>query len=532
MKAKAKTTKRSTQSSKKRSIQKRQRKWWPELPKRTWFVIGGSVLILGLAVATSALVTHVDANRYRPPRRIAYLQSMYNVADVLSQRPASTLVTNQSMLNVLHPTLGRQRRTFTLNTCPSATDAVIKQLQKHSIAVLLDIDNNPGPHQCTLAQIVQAYGRPNSSTTLTGSLTNPKEVLLFYDNGPELSGPLKPVSPPQAPATVVPTTLASLPPSTCGGKTFLSFVAHEDDDLLFMNPDHLHDLRNGGCLRTVYLTAGDAGLSSGYWLGREKGAEAAYDTMIGHGPSLWIERYVSVTSGEYIRMASPRGNPSVTLIFLHLPDGDVSGGGFPRTHYESLARLESGAISKIDSVDGQSSYTKSSLTNLLVSLMQYYHPDEIDTQTPLSENADHPDHSDHITTGQFTAAAFATYARSVPLVYYTGYPISLQPENVSGQDLADKSAVFYAYAAHDSLVCKNAANCMNGPYPEWLAREYTYTPGEPAPPDPSSTPAPTPTTPTPTTTTPTTTPPTTPDPTTTPPTTTPPATTTQSPSSG
>ncbi len=493
MKAKSKTTKPGHRSSKKRSAKRQWNDWWLRLPKRTRLIAAGSVVVVGLAAVGSALIFHIDADRHKPIRAM-YVHSMYTVADLLSQHPTSTLVSSQSMLNVLHPTLGRERRTFALNGCPSANDAVVKQLQKHSIAVLLDINNSTGPRQCTLAQIVQAYGRPNSSATLTGSLTHPKEVLLFYDNGPGLSGPLKPVSSPQAPATVVPATLASLPPSICAGKAVLSFVAHQDDDLLFMNPDHLHELRGGKCLRTVYLTAGDGGRSSSYWLGREKGAEAAYDAMIGRGPSLWIERYVSVAGKEYIKLASPRGNPSVTLVFVRLPDGNVSGGGFARTHYESLAQLASGITGKMTSVDGQSNYTKNELTNLMVSLMQYYHPDEIDTQTPSNEITAHLDHSDHMATGQFAAAAYTVYAQNIPLVYYTGYPIGQMPENVSGQDLDDKSTVFYAYTAHDSLVCKNAANCAGTPYALWLPREYTYPPAVTAPSTPSEpmTPAPPP----------------------------------------
>ena len=55
---------------------------------------------------------------------------------------------------------------------------------------------------------------------------------------------------------------------TCAQRT-LVVVAHEDDDLLFMNPDVQHDLAAGVCVTTVFLTAGDDGQSSDYWLGRE-----------------------------------------------------------------------------------------------------------------------------------------------------------------------------------------------------------------------------------------------------------------------
>ncbi|HSX43660.1 MAG TPA: PIG-L family deacetylase [Candidatus Saccharimonadales bacterium] len=384
------------------------------------------------------------------------------------------------MLKVLHPTLGAKRQIFMLDTCPSMNDAVVTQLPKRSIAVLVNINSTPGKHQCTLEQIVSAYGRPNASVTLVGSLVAPRQVLLFYDNGPGLSGPVQPISPPQAPATVVPTTLSTLPAATCAGKTILSFVAHQDDDLLFMNPDHLHEFRGGDCMRTVYLTAGDAGQRSAYWLGREKGAEAAYDTMMGHGSSLWLERYIMVANHEYIKMATPRGNPNITLVFLHLPDGNVPGSGFARTHNQSLAKLGAGSIGTVDTVDGQSHYTKDELTNLLVRLMQFYHPNQIDTQAPLNAGATGAEHSDHMTTGQLTTSARMLYSQNVPLLYYTGYPISLLLQNVSGQDLVDKTKAFYAYAPHDSLACVNPADCAtDGPYATWLMREYRYIPGDP-----------------------------------------------------
>src|SRR5262245_7566617 len=49
----------------------------------------------------------------------------------------------------------------------------------------------------------------------------------------------------------------------------MAFVAHEDDDLLFLSPDILHAIQAGDtCVRTVYLTAGDAGNDESYWSGR------------------------------------------------------------------------------------------------------------------------------------------------------------------------------------------------------------------------------------------------------------------------
>ena len=68
--------------------------------------------------------------------------------------------------------------------------------------------------------------------------------------------------------------------SVASGKT-LNIVAHEDDDLLFLSPDLLHAIQAGRSVRTVFLTAGDAGNDTAYWTGREAGMQAAYAQMCG-----------------------------------------------------------------------------------------------------------------------------------------------------------------------------------------------------------------------------------------------------------
>src|SRR6185437_16971348 len=61
----------------------------------------------------------------------------------------------------------------------------------------------------------------------------------------------------------------------------LNIVAHEDDDLLFLSPSLLHAIQGGGPIRTIFVTAGDAGSSSTYWNGRQNGIQAAYAQMAG-----------------------------------------------------------------------------------------------------------------------------------------------------------------------------------------------------------------------------------------------------------
>jgi hypothetical protein len=467
MTAKRKTTKHSHVATRKKSH------------KRLFVFLGVAITILLAATITSVSLLHAHKVQAQT-LPISYSPTMQSIGGALAPHQTSTLVASQDMLTALRPVLNPKEPTFALNSCPSVNDTTTQQLQKRSLAVLLYINNNRGPRQCTLAQIVLAYGRPNASETITGTLADPRAVVLFYDAGLNLSGPINPISPPQAPATVVPTSLSSLPQPACSGQTVLSVVAHEDDDLLFMNPDHLTDIQNGDCMRTIYLTAGDAGLSSQYWLGREQGAEAAYDTMADLGHPVWIERTVSINSHEYVRMDSPRGDPNITLVFVRLPDGNLKGNGFWTTHYESLYRLETGAITTMTSVDGQSTYTKQDVLDMLTSLMLYYQPDQIDAQTPVNQSTTQPDHSDHLASGTYALAAYKQYAqgdplRNIPVTFYTGYPIQQKPQNISGQILAEKSAAFFAYAMYDSHVCNSIATCANNTYGQYLEREYTYT---------------------------------------------------------
>src|SRR5579862_2763584 len=118
---------------------------------------------------------------------------------------------------------------------------------------------------CSLATTLKTFGRPNASLVVNGSVEKPALMLLFYDHGINLSAPIADASR-KEPATVVPITTDELPYTNCDGPTILNIVAHQDDDLLFMNPDTQKDINEGHCIRTIYITAGDSGAGSYYWL--------------------------------------------------------------------------------------------------------------------------------------------------------------------------------------------------------------------------------------------------------------------------
>ena len=267
-----------------------------------------------------------------------------------------------------------------------------------------------------------------------------------------------------ATAAVVPVAAASA--ATCGTSVMV-VVAHQDDPLLFLSPDLLHDIHAGDCVTTVYLTAGDDGFGAAYWQAREAGAEAAYANMAGVANN-WSQGTTSA-AGHSIVTDTLQGNPNIKQLFLRLPDGNTDGSGFPAYNYQSLLKLWNGTITTMNPVDGSPGYTAQSLVNTLVSLMNTFQPSIIRTQDYAGYIGD-DDHADHHVTAWFTRAASQRYTTPHQLIGYLGYDGQYRAQNVSGADLTGKTNAFDAYAQVTG-VCSDPS-CSGTAYPAWLGRQY------------------------------------------------------------
>ena len=359
------------------------------------------------------------------------------------------------------------------------TTTVWNQSLKHrSFAYLLSYEKGLTDFPvCNLDQVSHVFGRPNGSLLISGSYDHPTEQLLFYDNG-MISAKTANKAPQQVSGTVKPIALGDVPYGACYTPTILSIVAHQDDDLLFQSPDLIHSVQNADCIRTIYLTAGDAGQDTNYSTGRQQGAEAAYSAMLGSKVE-WVQRIVKLATNRYIMISNPRGNTKVSLIFMNLPDGNLRGEGFARHHNQSLQKLRDGKISAMYSVDGQSVFSNTQLIAALSSLMHVYQPAEIRTQADLTAQK-YVDHSDHIATKWFVDQARLSYQHeqfnnnvSIPIKYYVGYPIREREPNVFGSDLEQKDMTFITYAQHDGGVCATITQCEGTPtYGSYLRRQY------------------------------------------------------------
>lgn len=450
-----------------------------KLPQERLLAVGLVILVSIASGSLSAISTY----NHQSEAYAGINQRNDAIAQALRSHRVDVLVGDYWRVLPVHAAMPDQP-VFPLQSCTEPRTTLTSRnwqqdLRSQSFAYLLTLRGSLTDYpDCDLQQISLKYGLPNSSTLIAGNVTRPDELLLFYDHGSH-GAASQLVTKSEAEAAVVPIGLNRLPQVDCPkGQTVVNVVAHQDDDLLFMNPDVSRDIQAGNCVRTVYLTAGDAGADAQYWLAREQGSQAAYGEMLGGRP-VWTQRIIQLPSGQFVTIATPRGHETISLIFMRLPDGNLHGDGFAGSHHESLAALEAGKLRRMQSVDRQSVYTAKQLTDGLKALLDVYSPITVRAQSNFV-GTDFPDHSDHRAAGRFADRAFRQYAidqygDTVPpaLLMYMGYPVRELLANVEEPDLSAKEAAFAAYGAFDPGVCRTVTQCKNtDTYGSYLSRQY------------------------------------------------------------
>ena len=406
-----------------------------------------------------------------------------SISSALKDHPVPVLVGNYWRVVPLKDRLAGSQDVMPIGDCGAGDSAFSdnawkKDLKTTSFAYILTLNGNiGGVPNCSLDQVSALFGKPSSSLLISGTYAHPNELLLFYDKGIYHTNSKK--LPTQS--TILPINLSDEPYTSCKGPTIMNVVAHQDDDLLFINPDVQKDISAGRCVRTIYVTAGDAGNSQFYWLSREAGAEAAYGHMLGDPNIQWIKHVDKISDTEYIEIAHPIKNTKISLVFILLPDGNLKGDGFKGTGYESLQKLWNNQISIINSVDRQSYFSKDQLVSVLETLMETYKPSTIRTQSTFN-GGPYPDHSDHGSVSKFTVAARDSYEANqlqfllnIPVIHYKGYPLHSLPKNLSGDILNNKIMTFLSYGNKDGATCNTQYKCFNrSVYGEYLSRQYTW----------------------------------------------------------
>jgi len=253
------------------------------------------------------------------------------------------------------------------------------------------------------------------------------------------------------------------------------FWAHYDDDLVFANPTLLQALESGSRARSFFFTASDAGKGlSDYVDGRERGIRAAYDVMRGASGS-WSDRSVVLRNGVRVTVTRPDGDDRVALTFLRLPDGGLRGGGYAATGWESLAKLISGELPAIRTLDTGQAITLDLLRSCVAELVAAHGATTVLTNHPGFADDDGDDHPDHQSVGRLVTGVVDAGLLDADVVKYAvGYPGAGHPANIGPDLLSRKLDVFASYGAHDPVVTRDEAHKyleVRG-FGEWLQREY------------------------------------------------------------
>ena len=217
----------------------------------------------------------------------------------------------------------------------------------------------------------------------------------------------------------------------------VNIVAHEDDDILFMNPDILNSVIAGHRQVTVYLTSGNYRPDDYFFArARENGAMDGYAKLLQIADAIKSNKLpssanklanscanfssplsdnpgmvhwnvmplqfgnftatVAATEGPNNEGASQDPyfmHPEVTLVFLRI-DSSRDTGGSPvefdlqnkdyGTKYGNLSELWRGAINTVYTSDGSATYTNAQLTDAIAAILAYESPSVVRTQDSLN----------------------------------------------------------------------------------------------------------------------------------------------------
>jgi LmbE family N-acetylglucosaminyl deacetylase len=246
----------------------------------------------------------------------------------------------------------------------------------------------------------------------------------------------------------------------------LVIVAHQDDDLLFMQPDVGNQVRDHQPTTILYVTAGDSGAGLDYAKSRITAVKAAYGWVA--GSRAWRCSWVALSGHELQRCELP--DAQLSLLFLGYPDGGV-GGGAPN----SLLHLWEGSIGHADTVaEHRATYDRDGLIATVAQVIAITRPSVIRT---LEVSATHgPDHADHLLVGALAIVAAAQAHTDAAVVSYRGYNVNFAPANTPDAIYDEVSLGMRAYEACQTgcASCGDAVcDTVNDPrYAGFLHRHY------------------------------------------------------------
>jgi LmbE family N-acetylglucosaminyl deacetylase len=248
--------------------------------------------------------------------------------------------------------------------------------------------------------------------------------------------------------------------------TDLTIIAHQDDDLLFMQPDLYEAVQRGNGLTVVYVTAGNGTRGIDLAEARNDGAMAAYSAITGeHDWSCgWLR--LGTSELQHCRLARAK----VSLIFLGYPDGGKEG-----TRPGSLLHLWEGKAHAVPTVARRSStYDQTELIRVLADIIDATAPTTLHTLEVASTHGH--DHSDHMMAGALAVLATARSIRTPELISYRGYDVASEPANTDPMLFDREIGVLghYEACARGCAPCGDACaiDQIDDVHTRWLERRY------------------------------------------------------------
>jgi len=279
-------------------------------------------------------------------------------------------------------------------------------------------------------------------------------------------------------ATPVPTPSPARPSPLAqgceGSSTLMTVWAHPDDDIIFANPTISDAVAAGRCVRSVFITAGDAGEGMDYVTARELGILRAYNAMRG-ADGEWDATEITLDTGVQVRRLAPKNDARLSVLYLRLPDGNLTGAGFGSTAHATLGKLYDGAVGSLLPVDGGPPVTRDQLVGSIREMATAFTPDSTLTHIPRGSAFAPGDHPDHSVVGSLIRDALTSDTSVGPGIrYFVGYPSENLPPNLQGAVLDAKVDTFRIYTQQDQVVrCVDRNACLKTrKFGEWLQRSY------------------------------------------------------------
>jgi LmbE family N-acetylglucosaminyl deacetylase len=249
----------------------------------------------------------------------------------------------------------------------------------------------------------------------------------------------------------------------------LVVVAHQDDDMLFMQPHLFERVRDRSPTTIVYVTAGDDGQGIARAEARARAARFAYGTAA--DSQAWTCGAIAIAGHAAMRCTlEGDAEGAIDLVFLGYPDGGVVG-----EHPQSLLHLWDGSIDRaITIAEPPASYARDELVDAVAAIIDDRQPSIIHTLEIAATHGD--DHSDHMFVGALVELAAARSRSPAPLVAHRGYNVSYDPPNLDEATFAESSLLMRAYLACMSScgTCETPCETIEDPrYVSFLHRSYS-----------------------------------------------------------